>query len=35
MASGSTTNVALTRRRFLEQLGLVGGTSLVMTAMSS
>ena len=25
----------LTRRRFLEQLGLVGGTSLVMTAMSS
>src|SRR5689334_15232133 len=25
----------LTRRRFLEQLGLVGGSSLVMTAMSS
>ena len=25
----------LTRRRFLEQLGLVGGTSLVMTAMNS
>ena len=25
----------LTRRRFLEQLGLVGGTSLVMTAMQS
>lgn len=24
-----------TRRRFLEQLGLVGGTSLVMTAMNS
>jgi monoamine oxidase len=26
---------ALTRRRFLEQLGLVGGTSLVMSAMTS
>ena len=26
---------ALTRRRFLEQLGAVGGSSLVMTAMSS
>ena len=26
---------ALTRRRFLEQLGAVGGTSLVMSAMSS
>ena len=26
---------AVTRRRFLEQLGMVGGTSLVMTAMSS
>jgi monoamine oxidase len=26
---------SLTRRRFLEQLGLVGGSSLVMTAMSS
>jgi monoamine oxidase len=26
---------ALTRRRFLEELGLVGGTSLVMTAMNS
>lgn len=26
---------ALTRRRFLEQLGLVGGSSLVMTAMNS
>ena len=25
----------LTRRRFLEQLGLIGGSSLVMTAMSS
>lgn len=34
-ASGTTSNAALTRRRFLEQLGLVGGTSLVMTAMSS
>ena len=34
-STGSTPNVALTRRRFLEQLGLVGGTSLVMTAMSS
>src|SRR5262245_21348723 len=26
---------AFTRRRFLEQLGLVGGTSLVMSAMTS
>ena len=34
-SSGSIPNVALTRRRFLEQLGLVGGSSLVMTAMSS
>src|SRR5688572_23983535 len=25
----------VTRRRFLEQLGLVGGSSLVMTAMTS
>jgi len=29
------TRPALTRRRFLEQLGAVGGSSLVMTAMSS
>ena len=34
-STGSFPNVALTRRRFLEQLGLVGGSSLVMTAMSS
>src|SRR5258705_7811596 len=27
--------LALTRRRFLEQLGVVGGSSLVMTAMTS
>ena len=33
--TGSIPQAALTRRRFLEQLGLVGGTSLVMTAMSS
>src|SRR5712691_13095902 len=26
---------ALTRRRFLEQLGVVGGSSLIMTAMTS
>jgi monoamine oxidase len=30
-----TARTALTRRRFLEQLGAVGGSSLVMTAMSS
>ena len=30
-----TSSSAVTRRRFLEQLGLVGGTSLVMTAMNS
>ncbi len=29
------TPAALTRRRFLEELGLVGGTSLVMSAMTS
>jgi monoamine oxidase len=28
-------DASVTRRRFLEQLGLVGGTSLVMTAMNS
>src|SRR5258705_3398298 len=34
--NGSTSEpFALTRRRFLEQLGIVGGSSLVMTAMSS
>jgi monoamine oxidase len=27
--------LALTRRRFLEQLGIIGGSSLVMTAMTS
>jgi monoamine oxidase len=31
----STDAPALTRRRFLEQLGVVGGSSLVMTAMTS
>jgi monoamine oxidase len=31
----SGTPSALTRRRFLEELGLVGGTSLVMSAMTS
>jgi monoamine oxidase len=30
-----TTAPALTRRRFLEQLGLAGGTSLVMSAMNA
>src|SRR5262245_9268925 len=30
-----TSRTSLTRRRFLEQLGAVGGSSLVMTAMSS
>ena len=29
------TQAPLTRRRFLEQLGMVGGSSLVMTAMNS
>src|SRR4029434_3886715 len=29
------TRPVLTRRRFLEQLGAVGGSSLVMTAMNS
>jgi monoamine oxidase len=34
--NGSTSEpFALTRRRFLEQLGIVGGSSLVMTAMTS
>lgn len=32
---GSSAASALTRRRFLEQLGAVGGSSLVMSAMSS
>ncbi len=32
---GATARTRLTRRRFLEQLGAVGGSSLVMTAMSS
>ncbi len=31
----SAESSALTRRRFLEELGLVGGTSLVMSAMTS
>ncbi|MBS1816477.1 MAG: FAD-dependent oxidoreductase [Acidobacteria bacterium] len=31
----SSSNAVVTRRHFLEQLGLVGGTSLVMTAMNS
>jgi monoamine oxidase len=37
MGSKNTTSPdgVLTRRRFLEQLGMVGGASLVMTAMSS
>jgi monoamine oxidase len=33
--SRPTAAPALTRRRFLEQLGVVGGTSLVMSAMTS
>ena len=35
MPKQTGTIAAVTRRRFLEQLGLVGGTSLVMTAMNS
>ena len=35
MAKSQTEVPALTRRRFLEQLGAIGGSSLVMTAMSS
>src|SRR6185503_15343643 len=31
----TSSSAVVTRRRFLEQLGLVGGTSLVMTAMNS
>jgi hypothetical protein len=31
----NVTPVTLTRRRFIEELGLVGGTSLVMCAMTS
>jgi len=33
--TSANTGAPTTRRRFLEQLGLVGGTSLVMTAMNS
>jgi len=33
--SPRTPRTDLTRRRFLEQLGAVGGSSLVMTAMNS
>jgi monoamine oxidase len=35
LTTSSGLPVAFTRRRFLEQLGLVGGTSLVMSAMTS
>ena len=31
----TSSSAVVTRRRFLEQLGLVGGSSLVMTAMNS
>src|SRR5262245_33795463 len=34
-ASARQTKSSLTRRRFLEQLGLVGGSSLVFSAMTS
>ncbi len=33
--TSANTGAPTTRRRFLEQLGLVGGTSLVMTAIVS
>lgn len=33
--SGRSARPALTRRRFLEQIGAIGGSSLVMSAMSS
>jgi len=35
LTTRNSNDSALTRRRFLEELGLVGGTSLVMTAMNS
>src|SRR5262245_9393223 len=35
MRNDGTARTHLTRRRFLEQLGAVGGSSLVMTAMNS
>src|SRR5882672_7169814 len=33
--SSTPARAVLTRRRFLEQLGAVGGSSLIMTAMTS
>src|SRR5262245_7119416 len=35
MLTTTSAESAMTRRRFLEELGLVGGTSLVMSAMTS